>query len=108
MYQLPFLLLISSVLAIGAFVFTNIITKPDHILGSVDAWAEERLPEFLYKPLFGCQYCAAGQWALWYYLVIAFLTKEVAYRFDVHVLFILITIYIEYPVTYLYNTYFKS
>lgn len=98
----------SSVIAIGAFAFSNILTDPDHMLGRLDAWLDDHLPEYLYKPLIGCQYCVAGQWALWYYLVLAFVTNEISYRPDIHILFVLVTIFLEEPITYLYYKVFKS
>lgn len=108
MYQLPFILLVSSVLAIGAFAFSNILTMPDHILGPVSAWAERVFPEWLYKPLIGCQYCVAGQWALWYYFALAFIAHDITYRVDIHFLFILVTIFLEVPITFIYYKAFKS
>lgn len=108
MYQIPFILLISSVIAAGAFTFSNILTEPDMILGKLAAYLERTLPEYLYNPLIGCQYCVAGQWALWYYLILCFVSRELSYRLDIHILFILVTIYFESPITYLYYKIFKS
>lgn len=108
MYQLLLFPLLSSVLSIGAFTFSNILTQPEHLLGKVTAWLEDHLPEYIYKPLIGCQYCVAGQWALWYYIILAFVTKEVSYRLDIHILFILFTIFLEEPITFIYYKIFKS
>lgn len=108
MDQIPALILLSSFLSIGAFVFSQILTSPEHILGALDAWLERNLPEDLYKPVIGCQYCVAGQWALWEYLALSFITREIHYRPDVHILFILFCIFLEEPITYLYNNILKK
>ena len=108
MYQITFLLLMSSVIAIGAFTFSNILNQPDHLFGKLDGWLFVNLPEYIYKPLIGCQYCVAGQWMLWYYLLISFVTREVSYRLDIHILLILFTIFLEEPITFIYYKIFKS
>lgn len=52
---------------IGAFayVFTNILIQPGEILGFFGNWIN-RLPDYLRKPLGGCEACFAGQLALWF------------------------------------------
>ena len=49
-----------------------------------------RMPEWLCEPLGGCEYCVAGQLALWYYLY------KNWHEYDIieHILFITLTIFI--------------
>lgn len=54
------------IFGIWGFVLVNILTAQGHILSRINYYLVERLPEWLYKPLLGCSYCVAGQWALWY------------------------------------------
>lgn len=79
----------SILLAIAAWVYVYILLKD----GMVLSWLWnilDRLPEWLSEPLGGCEYCVAGQFALWYYLYKNF------YEYDVadHILFITLTIFI--------------
>lgn len=59
-------ILISILIAIAAFTYSEIITEPGEIL-SKPFQLLERLPEWLFKPLVGCCKCVAGQTALWLY-----------------------------------------
>lgn len=79
----------SILLAIASWVYVFILLKDGMILSWM--WnILDRLPEWLQEPLGGCEYCVAGQLALWYYLWKKF------YEYDVaeHILFITLTIFI--------------
>ena len=82
-------LLSSILLGIAAWVWTYILLKDGMILGWLGRWIG-RLPDWLCNPLGGCEYCVAGQFALWYYLY------ENFYEYDLieHILFITLTIFV--------------
>lgn len=44
--------------------------------------------EYLYKPVWGCQYCTSGQFALWYFLF----TNLYNYNLIAHITFITLTV----------------
>ena len=71
-----------------AYVFCNILTDTGMIFGKYYQWLQ-KLPEWLAKPLGMCEYCFAGQIALWYYLIVHFAT----YNFAWHVGFITVAIF---------------
>lgn len=96
------LFFITFIIAIAAFTYSVILTEDGHILHRLESNLYHKLPEWLYKPLIGCQYCVAGQWALWYYLML-FWADLTPYRLDVHIFFVLVTIYWVRPVSYLYE-----
>jgi len=79
----------SILLAVAAWVYVYILLKEGMILSW---WWEiiNELPEWASEPLGGCEYCVAGQMALWYYLY------EKFYEYDLaeHILFITLTIFI--------------
>ena len=78
----------SILLAIAAWVYVHLLLKE----GMVLSWFNnvlDRLPEWLSEPLGGCEYCVAGQMALWYYLY-----KMESYNLVEHILFITLTIFI--------------
>lgn len=85
----------SLLLAVTAWVFVMILTKDGMILG----WwgrALNRFPLWLGEPLGGCEYCVAGQMALWYYLykhrndyLVTFCDRLIE-----HIIFISLTIFI--------------
>jgi len=79
----------SILLAIAAWVYCYILLKDGMILGWLENWIA-RLPSWLCEPLGGCEYCVAGQMALWFYLYRNF------YEYDLieHILFITTTIFI--------------
>lgn len=58
-------------IGITAWVFTNILIDPDMIFGF---WYRilDKMPEWIAKPMGKCEYCLAGQLALWYYLFKSF------------------------------------
>ena len=50
------------IIAACAFVFSVILTQEDKPFGFLKKLP---LPEWIAKPLYKCQICASGQWALW-------------------------------------------
>ena len=79
-------------LAITGWVFVMILTKDGMIFGW---WGRflNRLPEWLSEPLGGCEYCVAGQLALWYYLYKHWNGYVVTDLIE-HVIFVSLTIFI--------------
>lgn len=75
-------------LGIAAWVYSRLLLKEGMILG----WLGKligRLPEWLSEPLGGCEYCVAGQFALWYYLY----KHLVDYNIVNHIIFITLAIF---------------
>jgi hypothetical protein len=62
------MLLITLLLAVAAFTYSEILTTPDMLLGKIFNYLERILPLWLFKPLIGCSKCVAGQWSLWLFL----------------------------------------
>ena len=62
------MILIFILIGISAWTFSMILSDPEMIFGW---WFKllDRLPDWLAKPLGKCEYCLAGQLALWYYLI---------------------------------------
>ena len=82
-------------IGICAWVFSHILIDDGNILGW---WGELiwKLPNWLSSPLGECEYCLAGQMALWYYLYVNFnnyLDNVVNYAIW-HILFITLTIFV--------------
>ena len=74
------------VIAVCCFVWVNILMQPGNIFNCYNKLIE-KVPEWLYKPLGGCDYCFTGQVALWYFLFY--------YGFDFLIIpYILISIFI--------------
>lgn len=82
-------LLSSILLGIAAWVYVYILLKEGMVLGWLGKLIA-KLPSWLGEPLGGCEYCVAGQMAMWYYLY------ENFYGYDLinHILFITLTIFI--------------
>jgi len=57
----------------------------------------------IYKPLFKCEKCLAGQIALWYYLAQVFYYKVYQYNFFEHIYFIALTILITFFLAQFYK-----
>lgn len=89
-------------IALSAFVYSNILTEPGQILNQAFDFLERHLPEWLFKPLMGCQYCVCGQWALWFYFYMCFIEHGAKYHWWLHLWFIMQTIFIQKIITYLY------
>lgn len=100
--NLIFLNWLTVAIAISAFTFSNIITEPGQILSRVQDFLERKLPEWLYKPLIGCQYCISGQWALWIYIYLSFTQNDIQYHWWLHLWLIMQSIFVTKIVTYLY------
>lgn len=103
--------ILSFLIAVLAYVYTNVLTEPDEILSGWKSWLnnklndEERLSNGLgyhplYKVLVHCEKCFAGQVALWVYLILSFETykdsvfipKVLFFLVFKHVCFITLTI----------------
>lgn len=102
--QLLTLLILAPIVAIGAVCLSCLLTKPEMIFGGLDFWISQHAPEWIYKPLIGCQYCVGGQWFLWLYILLSF-RGAVTYYPELHVLFTLLTIFLVAPVTKFYFKY---
>lgn len=98
-------------IAVSAFTYTNILTDSGMVLHSINKWLERSITgrfRWIYTILIGCQFCVAGQWALWYYLYFIFIkdtTHAIAhakYEFELHVWFVMQTIFIVKVVTFIY------
>lgn len=99
--DLLFLNWLTLAIAISAFVYSNMLTENGMIFHGLFEYLEERLPEWIFKPLIGCQYCVSGQWSLWFFLYYGIF--EVSdYVFYIHIWFILQTIFVTKIVTEIY------
>ena len=54
-------------IGVCAWVYVYILLEEGMILGRVGKLLC-RLPDWVHEPLGGCEYCVAGQMALWYFL----------------------------------------
>lgn len=91
------LILTSLMIAIIAFVYSDVLTEPKMILNPLYLELEKILPEQIFKPIIGCFKCVAGQMALWSYIFIF------DYNFIMHVFFICLTIYLSKIVCKIYR-----
>lgn len=57
-------IVLGGIIGLWGFVWTRILTGPDHILGVLGRWTIN-WPEWIRKPLIDCPICHAGQVALW-------------------------------------------
>lgn len=57
-------------IAIISFVYSVVCTEGGMIFNKPYVWMQTNLPEYLYKPLIGCEKCVAGQMSLWTYIYI--------------------------------------
>lgn len=80
-------------IAASAYTWVNILTEPEMILNrpkfSVYMTLEKHLPNWLFKPLIGCDYCVSGQIGLWYYVA----KYYDSYDFGTHAAYILMPIF---------------
>ena len=94
-------LLDSLLLAITAWTFSHILLKDGMIL---DWWGKilVRLPEKIADPLGLCEYCLAGQLALWFYLWKNWGGYEVAFCDHLvgHIIFVSLTIFLVEIINY--------
>lgn len=62
--------MIENIIIIALFVYAISATAwDDHIFQKVGDWAEENLPEKIYKPFIGCPICMVPWWGTVIYLV---------------------------------------
>lgn len=90
-------------IAVSAFTYTNILTDTGMILENVNKWLDKRIYgrfRWFYTILIGCQFCVGGQWALWYFIYFTF--KHGGYAWELHIWFIMQTIFVTKIVTWLY------
>jgi hypothetical protein len=59
----------SVMIAVVAFIYSDVLTESGMILNGLFRAAEQTLPSYIFKPLIGCFKCVAGQIALWFYLI---------------------------------------
>lgn len=76
-------------IGITAYVFTMILTDPDMIFGWYGKLLD-KLPSWIAKPLGKCEYCLAGQMALWYYIYLHYAD----YNAVNHIFYISISIFV--------------
>ena len=88
-------LLNSLLLAITAWTFSHILMKEGMLLDWWGRWLV-RLPEKIGNPLGLCEYCLAGQLALWFYLW----KNWGSYDFVAHIIFISLTIFLVEIINY--------
>lgn len=92
-------------IAVSAFVYTNMLTDTGMILHNLNNRLDSLIVgkyRWLYTILIGCQFCVAGQWALWYYLYFIFFKIHGCYELEIHIWFIMQTIFITKVVTFVY------
>lgn len=78
---------------ICTYVYSSVLTKPDHILYGLNRYAENHLPQWLYLPLIGCYRCTSGQACLWSFPFIICPTLNIHYNIWLHIFFITAGIY---------------
>jgi hypothetical protein len=61
--------LLALMIALVAFVYSDVLTESGMILNWLYRSLDNLLPGFLFKPLIGCFKCVSGQMALWYYMI---------------------------------------
>lgn len=69
-------LLIAFYAAVVGWVWVKILTEQ----GMIFSFVRIKLPEWLSKPLFECEYCCAGQLAFWGYIITNFWSYNPAYH----------------------------
>ena len=93
------LYILTWVLAICAYTYSMILTDNDMILSPWRRFLFIKLGEdnWLFKILVGCEYCVAGQWALWTYLFISIfdsdLFDKIEYNPFIHLAVIMVTVF---------------
>jgi len=89
-------------IAVAAFTFSNILTKRGQLLSRLNDKMERDLPEWIYMPLIGCQYCVSGQWSFWFYINFTLIEGSSPYIWWIHIWFTLQTIFVVGIVTTLH------
>lgn len=98
------LILYSLLIAITGFVYSNLLTEEGHIFHGLKNFLKEHLPEYLYKPVIGCERCVTGQLALWVYLYFNYAD----YNFVNHIIFISLSIFLVAIITKIWYTFFEK
>ena len=106
--------------AVSAFVYSNLLTGTGEILGGVygfldrvfktDERAEQGKPIHpLFKMLMQCEKCVAGQWALWSFLIVNWNLYARGYYLLilVHLAFIFLSIFLALIVKSFYTKHLK-
>jgi len=104
---------LSLLLAIGAFVFSNLLTDENQILNGVYKWlykifkTDERKDDGkpvhpLFMALMYCEKCVAGQWSFWFFLFANFSFYNFNLFFT-HIFFVLTTIFLAALIKLLYE-----
>jgi hypothetical protein len=62
--------IVSVMIALVAFVYSEMLTEPGMILNWIYKLLDKHLPTFLFKPLIGCFKCVGGQLSFWAFLVL--------------------------------------
>lgn len=117
---LIFFVFCALMVAIGAFVYSNLLTGTGEILGGIygrldivfktDQRAAEGKPIHpLFKMLIQCEKCVAGQWALWSFLIVNWNLYARGYYLLllVHLAFIFLSIFLTLIVKSFYNKHLK-
>lgn len=112
---MPDYFIYSFLIAVFAFVYTNILTQNGEVLGEVYAFfynvfdtpkreAEGLGYHWLFKMIMQCEKCVAGQAALWSYLIIRFNEySNVSFTLVLlHVTFITLTIFLTIIIKLIY------
>lgn len=79
--------------AIVAYVYSSVLTKPHHIFEGLKNYLENHLPEYLYLPLIGCYRCVTGQALLWSFPFIICPAINIHYNIWLQIFFISMGIY---------------
>lgn len=103
MENIYFLNWLTLAVAISATAFVLIVASEGNLLGGLNYKLEKKLPDYIWKPLIGCQYCVSGQWALWFYFYLSLVENRVEYVWWLHLWFIMQTIFVVKIITYIYG-----
>jgi len=102
---------ISLLIAVFAFVYTNLLTDEDQLFNGLYNWLETKLTNldgtihWLFNITIGCEKCVAGQLALWIYLYcnpINYILHPLR-TFFLHLAFITVTILITALIKNIYK-----
>lgn len=65
MIEFIFYILVSSAWIFGV----NCLFAKNHLFEKIGGWADENLPEWIYKPTIGCAACMSSVWGLlWFFI----------------------------------------
>lgn len=89
-------------LAISAYTYSIELTAAGMLFGKLDAYLEETLPEWLYKPLIGCAKCVSGQLSFWGYFYFCNYIGF-TYNLPIHLITVLCTIFFTVIIVEVYK-----